>query len=281
MRLLFTIIIIVIYNITSFTQTESCNCAADFEYVRNKIEKEHPGFKINIKDSGESYYKALVTNILNKIKQSENLTKATCAAYIQEYFSFFKDKHLSVSAEPVQDKSERALDKDLQLSSLDDATFYMRLPTFYKSYWREIDAFYDSIIPQLPERNRLVIDLRNNTGGGERMFEELVQFLKQKNNNPQQIAVVYNRYCASACELFVLEMKKSNKVKTFGENSYGALAYGGIIQNFTPNCKLRFKMPTQKTPKYLPYEGIGIAPDVPLQEGSDWIQAAQELLSAN
>lgn len=261
--------------ITFYSFSQNCNCKADFIYIQQEIEKKHPGFKYNIQTSGKQNYDILVANVIKKIDQNANISRENCAAYIAEYLTFIKDKHLSIKANEGIDKVEANLSKDMSIQVLDSETRYIKLPAFFKTYWQEIDAFYDTIIPKLAERPYLIIDLRNNTGGGERQYNQLLQFLKQQKNNPDKIALIYNRYCASTYEQFVMKMKKSKKVITFGENSYGAFAYGHVMRKYTPNCQLRFQIPTKKYNKYLPYEYSGIPPDVPFAEKSDWIEQAK------
>lgn len=272
--------ILVLFVMPLFAQDNTCNCTSDFIYIRQKIEKEHPGFKYNIKISGQENYDTLVASVAQKIDQEPNISRETCAELIGEYLAFFKDKHLAISANKGKDKAEANLTQKMSLQVLDNETHYVRLPTFYKTYWREIDAFYDSIIPILPERTQLIIDLRNNTGGGERQYNQLLKFLKKNHSNPQEIALIYNRYCASACEQFIMKMKKSKKVKTYGENSYGAFAYGAVMQSFTPNCLLQFRMPSKKFNKYLEYEYYGITPDVKLEVNNDWVKAVQLIMDS-
>ncbi len=46
---------IFIFNIRMFGQ-EICNCNADLNFVIEKIEKEHPGFSVNVTDKNIEFY---------------------------------------------------------------------------------------------------------------------------------------------------------------------------------------------------------------------------------
>ena len=237
-----------------------CNCRADFEYVRQLVEDEHPGFRLNVSRLTPDEYEGRIADV-QRLTAGNGITRDSCAAYINSYLQLIRDGHLRVSAATAPPKSERNLTADMHLKALDRETYYLRLPTFFKSYWRQIDAFYDSIIPLLATRPNLIIDLRNNTGGGERMYLQLLKYLKKNRHSPSRIALLFNRYCASACEEFTVRLMDHRKVTTFGENSYGAIGYGEVNRYRTPHCALTFDLPTQKRRRYLGYELEGVPPE--------------------
>jgi hypothetical protein len=253
-------------------QERECACVKDAGYVVERMENDHPGFARNLrKRKGE--YQELRAYVLRSAADIGD--PQTCVKLLQEYLAFFRDGHLRISI-PDPDrvpKSERDLTKDLFLEQINDDTHYLRLPTFYKSYWQELDSFYDEIEPQVASMNHLIIDVRNNTGGGPRMYQQILKALKRKRTAPERISLLFNSSCASACEHFVVDLGRKSHVTTYGENSYGALGYGDIMQITTPNCQFRFDLPSRRFRTYLKYEIDGVQPDVRLEKGSgSWLQ---------
>ncbi len=172
-------------------QPEDCTCLGQLTYLQNEIETNHPGFKVNMKEIGaEKYQKALAS--LREQVSADTLSEKSCLEFLNQYLRLFKDKHLKVyKAQPNLPKRDRGLSQML-FKPLNPKTLYVRLPTFYKSYWREIDAFYDTLVPQIARYSQIILDLRNNGGGGERLYLELLKSLRQSEPMPQKIAVLMN-----------------------------------------------------------------------------------------
>ncbi len=253
-------------------QAGRCPCVKDAGYVVDRMENDHPGFTRNLRKR-KSEYRELRAYVLRSAADIED--QETCLKLLQEYLAFFRDGHLGISI-PDPDrvpKSDRNLTKDLFLEQLNDNTHYLRLPTFYKSYWEELDSFYGEVEPQLAGMEHLIVDVRNNTGGGPRMYLQILKALKRKRTAPERVSLLYNSACASACEHFVVDLGRKSHVTTYGENSYGALGYGDIQQITTPNCQFRFDLPSRCFGSYLKYEIKGVPPDVRLEKGGDsWLQ---------
>lgn len=165
--------------------------------------------------------------------------------------------------------------KKWDYQKLDDETDYVYLGTFNGMLAYESDTFYRELIPKLKGK-RLIIDVRNNTGGGERSYNMFLNFVNSKNCAAQQIALIQNSSCASAGEHFILAIRKNPLVQTFGENSAGFMGYGygnrssiaintscfNYVSNITENRYPEFKV----------YETVGISPDVKLLRDKDWIE---------
>jgi len=253
-------------------QDSVCACVKDAGYVVDRMESDHPGFSRNVRKR-KSEYQELRAYVLRSAADIDD--RETCVKLLREYLSFFHDGHLNISI-PDPDrvaKSERNLTKDLFLEQLNDSTHYLRLPTFYKSYWQELDSFYDEIEPKVASMDHLIVDVRNNTGGGPRMYQQILKALKRKRTAPERISLMFNSSCASACEHFVVDLGRKSHVTTYGENSYGALGYGNMLQITTPNCQFRFDLPSTRFGTYLKYEIDGVPPDVRLEKGSgSWLQ---------
>ena len=92
---------------------------------------------------------------------------------------------------------------------------------------------------------------------------------------PVHVGIIINYGCQSAAELFLLHFKQSDKVKLFGENTFGAVDYLNATFNYTPSGRYAFTMATAR--RTIPegeegIDGMGIAPDVPIADTvPDWV----------
>ncbi|MGJ8591591.1 MAG: hypothetical protein ACSHXF_03540 [Aquaticitalea sp.] len=166
-------------------------------------------------------------------------------------------------------------DEKLQYKKLDVNLHYVRLGNFsgMTSNYNRAKALLKTLEKEVTTGD-VIIDLRNNGGGGPRTSDLFKKFFK-KNKKDLNIYVIQNIYCGSDCEQFLLKLKDQQTVKTFGENTRGALAYG--YGNYskpslkTPCNDYLLGLTTSKYEKYLPYEVLGISPDVYLNFQEDWI----------
>lgn len=275
------LLLFIILNSNLFSQ-ENCNCSSDFKFVVDKIENEHPGFSINVTKENRSIYNNLKDSINSEINKI-NLSNDDCQKSIKNYLNFIKDKHLQIY-NPI-DIDEKEYEKNFvnrnlpEFRNLNDSTVYVRIPSFNYKLWKELDQFYDSISPVLKNKKKIIVDIRNNSGGGERMYKQLIKILKS-NSKKSKIAVVFNKKCASACEEVALILIKNKHIKTFGENTNGQFAYGFIKGYKTPNCGFSFITTTKRYDDRLKYEYIGVAPEYVLSkdEESDWISVIEKEL---
>ena len=262
--------------LSNFTPTKDCNCAEDFNFVVNTIEKEHRGFKINVNKKNNQDYEVFKKAVLSEIK-SADVDNERCVELLNKYLSFIKDKHLRVYDPSIVD--EEAYDKKLKTKGLpsfkviDEKTNYVRVPSFSANLWRELDQFYDSITPLVQTKDNLIVDIRNNGGGGERMYKQLLQIIK-KNDTPENVVVLFNRRCASACEEVALKVSNIKKVVTLGQNTNGQFAYGFIKGVKTPACGYTLIITTKRYPSRLKYEYVGVAPQIKIDESEDALTAA-------
>lgn len=273
---------IFIFNIRMFGQ-EICNCNADLNFVIEKIEKEHPGFSVNVTDKNIEFYKHLKDSLTTETNK-ENVSKDLCQKIIKKYISFIKDKHLQIY-DPIKigeaEYEKNFVAKNLpEYKDLENSTGYIRISSFNYKLWKELDEFYDSITPIIKTKQRIIIDIRNNGGGGERMYNQLLKILKS-NAKKVKIAVVFNKKCASACEEVALILTEHKNIKTFGENTNGQFAYGFVKGYKTPNCGFTFVITTKKYSDRLKYEFIGVQPEFILEKEkeSEWIKIIEKKLN--
>lgn len=104
-----------------------------------------------------------------------------------------------------------------------------------------------------------------------------VQYSMNK-GNPEKIAVVYNRNCASSCESFLFEVLQSKKSIMVGENSGGYTGYGNVMTITTP-CGNNLSWTTTVYREQWKYEFKGIPPRFPVPAGeTDWIGYTKKLM---
>jgi hypothetical protein len=103
--------------------------------------------------------------------------------------------------------------------------------------------------------------------------------IKVFTNNIKKVVILYNRNCASSCETLVAYGKQSNKVIGAGENSGGFMAYGEVSGIETPCFGFRLNTTSTRTKEYLPYEVVGITPELKLGNHSDWIEQVISFLN--
>jgi Peptidase family S41 len=92
---------------------------------------------------------------------------------------------------------------------------------------------------------------------------------------PKNVAVIANNICMSAAELMLLHFRQSNKVKIFGEATYGAVDYLSAMSFILPHSKYSLTVPSAKRRVRInesSYDATGIAPDIEIGDNiSDWI----------
>ena len=103
--------------------------------------------------------------------------------------------------------------------------------------------------------------------------------LKDTPDTPRQVAILYNRNCASSCEDFIYWAQQSNKTVLVGEKSSGTIGYGEVDHVYTPCYKFQLRYTRTRSSDLAKYEGVGIPPDVFLDDSTDWIDQTLEVLS--
>ena len=172
-----------------------------------------------------------------------------------------------------------AEEEKFQFKHLTPKTDYLRLGTFATSNDQlEISQqFHEQIKDSLLSEN-LIVDLRNNGGGGfkaSRIFYQLLREYAEKGN----IWVLLNQRTASNAEQFTIELLKRDHVTSAGIRTAGILTYGNNYgkTETLPSGKFQLYITDMKdSGNYLPYESVGISPQVSLAFDRDWIQQVLE-----
>ena len=159
---------------------------------------------------------------------------------------------------------------------LTEQTHYIRLGDFdgdNTTYGQAMDLLEE--LEQNFSSGNLIIDLRNNGGGGRRTSDPFVKYLK-KIKKDIKIYVMQNRNVGSNSEQFILKLENQiGGIITLGENTRGALAYG--FGNYakpsliTPCFGYSLGLTTTKYERFLAYEGVGLTPNFYLDSKTAWI----------
>lgn len=171
-------------------------------------------------------------------------------------------------------------DQKFVFRNLGNNTCYIKLGSFNASNdgIKEAKAFYEQIKDSIHGHN-LMVDLRNNGGGGDKSSKQFYELFKK---HRQPITVLMNFYTVSNAEQFIVKLRKSNpKVILYGDNTRGMITYG---RNYaedkeTPSGKFRICFSDLKDHwrSYLSYEGTGVKPDVYLSNERDWLEQLEKV----
>jgi C-terminal processing protease CtpA/Prc len=163
---------------------------------------------------------------------------------------------------------------------LSDEVTYLKIGSF--SSWNPTlsDAvkFYKTLEGNLNKSN-LIIDLRNNGGGGNRnsdiLFKQLINYAKKN-----KIYVLINHRTASNAEQFAQKLSTLENCQIFGSRTYGSLAYEIKNSNYTLPCgNFIAVLTSKKHTDFIEYESQGITPDVIFDIDTDWIVQLNNYIS--
>jgi hypothetical protein len=159
-----------------------------------------------------------------------------------------------------------------QLKPINPTLQYLRLGNFsaIEKDMEVSQAFFDRIKDSLTAP-RLIVDLRNNTGGAEKVSQKFLTLLKRYSAKGK-IYVLVNNGTMSRGEIFTLQLRKAIQAPVYGQTTRGTIAYGVNYSKM-----LRFggqygaTMTDLKSKGYEPYENIGVAPDYVFNNSDNWI----------
>lgn len=254
--------------------------AADLEFVVNAIESNYPGYEINLSWKERNVYENHKKNIYEKISK-DNITRKDTVLIINKYLNFFYDKHLRLY-DPQQVDEQKYI-RDLfqnklpKVELIDFNHCYITIPSFNFRLYRKLDSFY-RILKKIIVNKNIIIDVRDNSGGGERMYLRLVKIVKSLPAT-SKIYIIQNRNSASATEDFILALAPLSNVKTVGTRSSGQLAYGAIRKIVTPHFKLNLIIPTEFYSSKLKYEYMGVKPEILTKSIDDKEKLISELFN--
>ncbi|WP_127132543.1 S41 family peptidase [Pseudoflavitalea rhizosphaerae] len=167
------------------------------------------------------------------------------------------------------------------LKWLTNGVQYLRLGSFATNTktLKASDDFYDHIRDSLTAKI-LVVDLRNNGGGGFRNSMKYVKLLN-KFSRRAKIYLLINNGTYSNAEAVAITLKRAGSVTTVGMDTHGTLTYG----NNYGNTKYLYGSGTALYPTdmkdeghFLPYEDAGLQPDIKLKADQNWMEQVLEII---
>ncbi|MCK0157736.1 S41 family peptidase [Cellulophaga sp. F20128] len=159
---------------------------------------------------------------------------------------------------------------------------YLKVGSFNSWYPTLSDAenFYKSLEGNLNKSN-LIIDLRNNGGGGDRNSDILYKIIK-KYAKTNKVYVLINHKTVSNAEQFAYKLSRLDNSLLFGQRTNGTLAYEIKGDNYTLPCgNFIAVLTSKKDSDYLQFESQGIEPNITLSMETDWILQLTRYIEKN
>ncbi|MEI7424333.1 MAG: S41 family peptidase [Prolixibacteraceae bacterium] len=221
-------------------EIDTCNCIENFDFIKNRIETSYSGFQDKVNQSTKGEYNRLRDQSVKAAKESDSSIK--CFKAIQDYLSFFHDKHIhfymignnSNSDRPIVPyKLEKITNAEwFSLKNIDDSTLLLSLPSFKGEYKLLIDNLISNNMHKIVSTPYLVIDLRGNGGGMDPAFYNILPFLY---TNPYKL--YGNDILASIENIRVFEVgeQRISSTKTNGKPSQDAEWVSTLISKMKKN----------------------------------------------
>lgn len=260
---------------------QQCPCLEDLDYVVEQIEQQHPGRRyFKRRDTRVSIAEGL-SELRQELTQSCTEERQACVDYINRYFTLIPDRHLNATLASREDRykaNPRPLNAKFEILPVGVAR--IEISSFNRRYTEQLDSFFRYLAPQLLNQRYLIVDVQNNGGGAKRNLDELLELLKNRSYDFERLALLQSGNTGSAAEHFLLRMRRGfgQRLRSFGTNSYGALAYGGTKAYQTPQLQIHFRIPRVVFKKFRRYEVIGVTPDVTTSDSTALEQALEWLL---
>ncbi len=176
---------------------------------------------------------------------------------------------------------------------------YIRLYRFEQDTTTELDSALSSF--DLDGLTGLILDLRNNPGGllneaisvSSRFVDEGVLLITEDRLSDEKkyyargnripnipLAVLINRGTASASEITAGAIRDNDMGILIGEQSFGKGVYQQLIE-FPDGSALKITAGEYFTPDRKVVNGVGLAPDIVVEEGQDPVDVAIEWIQAH
>ena len=161
-------------------------------------------------------------------------------------------------------------------------TTYLKIGSFnsWNPTLSEADKFYKSLEGTLIKKN-IILDLRDNGGGGDRNSNGLYKVLKKyiKQNN---VYVLVNHRTASNAEQFAFKLNDFENCTILGNRTSGTATYEIVNSNYNLPCEnFVVVLTSKKHSNYIKLESMGIEPDIKLDNENDWMMQVQNYIEKN
>jgi hypothetical protein len=169
-----------------------------------------------------------------------------------------------------------------EFTSISPGIQYLRLGNFSADPedMKVSQAFYGRIRDSLTAAH-LIVDLRNNTGGADKVSNKFLWLIK-KYADQGKVYVLINNGTMSQGEIFTLQLKKLSAVTTYGQTTMGTIAYGvnyGGMKKLPSGQYGAIMTDMRDHASLLQYENYGITPENILNNQSDWVSQVLKLIN--
>ena len=168
-------------------QAQDTDIDADIAFVLDVLRTDYAGWPTKTEGEREAEFDAEVALMRQRI--AEDPAARTWA--ISMLLDWFEDEHLYVRSNIVSPPNpwadERAKGRtydyrpapgpDFAVTRLSDETMMVRVPSFHPDYLEEFEGLLEANHDAITSTPNLLIDLRGNSGGADRMYEKLMSYL--------------------------------------------------------------------------------------------------------
>ncbi|HEY0245586.1 MAG TPA: S41 family peptidase, partial [Mucilaginibacter sp.] len=170
---------------------QECNCSLAFKWATKAFEENDAGFQYILNQKGDEAYQIHNRAFQKKVKNITN--PDSCVLAMRQWAKFFRVGHFGFSVNQVQSVKNSSLpDKKPAVKNIvnnpvsqystyiqdyDSNTAYLRIPTFDSNHTREIDSIIHANSSKILSKKNLIIDIRNNGGGTDQSFWEILPIL--------------------------------------------------------------------------------------------------------
>jgi len=179
MRFLFLITVVFVHACTA--KEQPCTCKSNFEWVKKTFEENDAGFQYIIDKKGQAAYNIHNQLMLKKIKEAKTLTE--CTELLNEWLKFFRSGHTGIERLTKKTPVSQTTNINSQnfhnpyMEELNTTTLYLRIPSFGYGEKSAIDKVIADNKNKIFKMENLIIDLRNNGGGSDQSFAELLPLI--------------------------------------------------------------------------------------------------------
>ena len=158
-----------------------CNCTENLDFVRFTIETSYAGFQDKVNPTSKVRYDSLRNVLTSNAQHVADVD--TCYEIIRKYLDFFRDKHVQFFQLHTNSPKRQTVFKQVQgaesfqFYNVNDQTLLLSLPNFLKENKERIDGIIRFHKEKILKNPFLILDLRSNSGGDDRSWNEIIPFL--------------------------------------------------------------------------------------------------------
>lgn len=152
-----------------------CSCTENFEFVYAKIKLNYAGWNDKVNSQTKQQFD-LFSDSLRAIAMQIK-TDSSCFKVLSHWLKFFNDRHTNIFQPVINHESKNQRAPRFSLEKINEQTFLLTLPSFGYGHKEVVDSLIRTHHDQLIQSRNLIIDLRNNGGGDDITFTEIIPYL--------------------------------------------------------------------------------------------------------